>query len=128
MSAHNFSAYVYTALPGPVAGTSAFQGLLLVPNSSDIAAANSTLKPLFDYMESEKQAGRQMEGSIQGVVLPSFFDVWGPLENWDTNGGKVQIMGSRLCPLSIFQEGNYDALLNLLVETPLSPMFNLGTS
>ncbi|PVG03844.1 FAD-binding domain-containing protein [Serendipita vermifera] len=123
--AQNFSSYCYPTLPSTDPTKNLFQALFLVPNSSNYEKANSTIKPLYDFIESEKQAGREIGGGIGGGVLPSFLSVWGTLESQDGHAGIYQIMGSRLLPISLFAENKVDSLLDVLANTPLTPFINL---
>jgi hypothetical protein len=100
---------------------------LLVPNSGDIQAANSTFQPLWDFIACEQAAGRPLNVTIETNVLSNYYDMWpGPPGQLDEGEGRVAILGSRLLPASMFEEGKVDGLVDLLLHTQLYPIFHLG--
>ncbi|PVF95632.1 FAD-binding domain-containing protein, partial [Serendipita vermifera] len=127
LSARNFSGYSYPSRPvDPSTNTSMLAANLLVPNSGDIQAANSTLRPLWDFIESERNAGRSLNVTIESSVVSNYYDMWpGPPGHLDEGEGRVAILGSRLLPADIFEEGTVDGLVDLLLQTQLYPIFHL---
>ena len=84
----NFAGYSYP----DVSSTAA---LLLIPNSGDLESANTTLKPLWDYVSS-------IGGNIQtrAEVFPSYFSLWSYV---GASNASASILGSRLVPSSFFE-------------------------
>jgi hypothetical protein len=127
-SAHNISGYSYPAIPvDPITNSSMLATILIVPNSDDIEGTNSTVKPLYDFVASEEAAGRHLNVSSQGFVLPNYYLFWNvPIDQVDEGAGGSSILGSRLLPASLFEEGKVDGLADLLTQTQLFPIFHLG--
>ncbi|PVF95627.1 FAD-binding domain-containing protein [Serendipita vermifera] len=126
LSANNFSGY---SLPGgsdPSTNTSTLLASLLVHNSNDLAGVNSTLKALYDFAKSETEAGRPVSVNTSGRVLTSYFQLFPEDPAQVKEGaGETSIMGSRLLPASLFQEGKVDGLVDLLAQTQGYPIFHL---
>ncbi|CAG8760356.1 12306_t:CDS:2, partial [Acaulospora colombiana] len=124
LSAQNFSGYTYPVKDkDSTTNTNTWWSIWVVPNSADIAGSNSAIKPIFDLVQSETNAGRPMSISNQSAVLPSYLAMWP--DNPKTakeNTAINQILGSRLLPVSAF-EGNLDAFVDLLNTTDVTPMF-----
>jgi hypothetical protein len=96
-----------------------------VYNSADIAAANATIKPLYDWAEQENAAGRPVEIQNSFSVLSSYLGVWpippeSPYEGL-TEGTSLPVKyGSRLLPPSLFEnEAKIDALVDIFVNRPM---------
>jgi hypothetical protein len=112
MAAHNFSGYLY---PYPTM----FFAQLLVHNSADLSGANATLHPLFAFAESETAQGRPVTIQTLGYVLTDYFQLFpDPPEKDSESAGIAAILGSRLAPITAFQEGKVDALVNLIENLP----------
>ncbi|CAG8676904.1 595_t:CDS:2, partial [Acaulospora colombiana] len=128
LSERNYSGYFWPTMPVPEptsANLTSFAILLFVYNSDDIPAANSTLKPFYDFLESEADAGRPLPVATQAYVLTNYMQLWpGPVDQVRENAGSNSIQGSRLLPASVFEEGNVDAFVDLVVQTPYFPHFN----
>jgi hypothetical protein len=104
-----------------------FATVLFLYNSDDIAGANSTLKPFYDFLQSEADAGRPLAVASQAYVLTSYMQLWmTPLDQVRENGAGTSIQGSRLFPASTFEEENVDAFLDLIIDSPFFPHFNFG--
>ncbi|PVG02321.1 FAD-binding domain-containing protein [Serendipita vermifera] len=125
ISARNFTGYTYPIRSvDPATSTTIFNALWFVHNSADITGANSTIQPLYDFIKNETAAGRPMSISTRAAVLGSYLQMWPATpETANENSGAIEILGSRLLPVSAFQ-GNVDGLVDLLATTPLVPMFN----
>jgi hypothetical protein len=127
LSAQNFTGYTYPIKAVDTAtNMTIFNALWFVHNSADLAGANSTIQPLYDFVKSENDAGRPMSIASRNAVLGSYLQMW-PLspDKVNENAGAIEILGSRLLPVSAFQ-GNVDGLVELLATTRLVPMFNHG--
>ncbi|PVF95633.1 FAD-binding domain-containing protein [Serendipita vermifera] len=126
-SAHNISGYTYPVIPvDPVTNSSMMASILIVPNSSDIEGTNSTVKPLYDFIAREQAAGRSLNVSTQGFVLPNYYLFWSvPIDQVDEGAGGSSILGSRLLPASAFEAGKVDGLADFLTQTELFPIFHL---
>ncbi|PVF95626.1 FAD-binding domain-containing protein [Serendipita vermifera] len=127
LSAKNFSGYSYPAIPvDPSTNTSMLTAFLLVHNSGDLAGANSTLQPFFDFVKSEQDAGRPMTVNMGAWVYSNYFQMWpGPVEQVDEGAGGTSILGSRLLPSSLFEADKVDGLVNFLTQTQHFPIFHL---
>lgn len=111
LRANDFSGYSY---PFPTR----FLAQLLVHNSGDVDRANSTLQPLYDFVQQENDAGRAANISIQAGVLPSYLSLFStPLDQVDEGAGNVAILGSRLLPPSVFEGDAGDALVEVLANS-----------
>jgi hypothetical protein len=130
LSAKNFSGYSYPAIPAdPATNTSTLMALLVVHNSADLAGANSTLQPLYDFAKSETDAGRPIMTNVLSWVYSSYLQMFpGPVDQIDEGAGGTSILGSRLLPASLFEEGKIDGLVDFLTQTQGFPIFHLGKS
>lgn len=112
LSTQNFSGYLF---PFP----NMFLAQLLVHNSPDLIGANATLHPLFAFAESETAAGRPVTINTLGYVLTDYLQLFpDPPEKDSENAGIAAILGSRLAPITAFQEGKVDALVNFFETLP----------
>jgi hypothetical protein len=124
--ARNFSGYTY-----PVGSSSAvsntFSTSLFVYNSDNVTAANLTLQPLYDFVQSENSASRQLNMTFTNATLMRYLDQFpGPVDSINEGAGINALLGSRLFPPSLFKEDKIDAFVDFLVQTPLPPSFHLG--
>jgi hypothetical protein len=128
MSAHNFSGSALPVnTPDPSTNSTMFVAKLFVFNSVDIIGANSTLRPLYDFVERETGAGRPMRLGVQSRVLTDYFQLWSvPIDQIDEGAGRNAIMGSRLLPISLFEEGKVDPLVDLLAQSQMIPSIVSG--
>ncbi|PVG02323.1 FAD-binding domain-containing protein [Serendipita vermifera] len=128
LSERNLSGYFWPTMPvaePSSANLTSFATLLFAYNSDDIAAVNSTLTPFYDFLQREADAGRPLNVATQAYVLTSYMQLWpGPVDKVRENAGSNSIQGSRLLPASVFEEGNVDAFVDLVVQTPYFPHFN----
>jgi len=113
LAAHNFSGYLY---PAPTM----FSAQLLVHNSADLSGANATLHPLYAFAESETAVGRPVTVQMQSYVLTDYLQLFPNSPEQDSEGGagSAAILGSRLAPITAFQEGQVDALVNFFENLP----------
>jgi hypothetical protein len=64
-----------------------------------------------------------------GIVFTDYFQLWpAQPEQVNEGAGGLSVLGSRLLPPSLFEEGNVDGLVNLLAQTRFVPIFHLGES
>jgi hypothetical protein len=127
LSAQNFSGYTFPALPSGSTNSSLFLATLYVHNSKDINSANSTLQPLYNYIQNEKDAGRPIQVEIQSAVHTDYFQLYGtPLDQVYEGAGVNLAIGGRLLPASLFEESRVDSLVNLVLQTQFLPGFALG--
>jgi hypothetical protein len=127
LSAQSFSGYTYLALPSGSAGSSLFLTSLYVHNSGDLNAANSTLQPLYNYIQNEKDAGRPIQVSIRSAVRTDYFQLYStPLDQVCEGAGSNVALGGRLLPASLFEEGEMDSLVDLAQQTQFLTGFWLG--
>lgn len=111
LRAQNFSGYSF---PSPTN----FWAQLLVHNSGDMAAANATLQPLYDFVQQEKAAGRSADISNDVQVLPNYFSLFPtPIDQLNEGAGNFEILGSRLLPLSMFEGDAADALVEVIANS-----------
>jgi hypothetical protein len=117
----------FPALPSGSADSSLFLASLYVHNSGDLNVANSTLQPLYNYIQNEKDAGRPIQVSIQSAVHTDYFQLYStPLDQVYEGAGVNLAVGGRLLPASLFEEGKVDSLVNLVLQTQFLPVFALG--
>jgi hypothetical protein len=109
LAAHNVSGYTY---PTNVS----FFGQLLVHNSADVSGLNATLKPLYDFVKQEKDAGRDAGIGIQARVLPDYMSMF-PASQADEGSGIDAILGSRLLPMSTYTNDT-DRLAEVISTSP----------
>jgi hypothetical protein len=108
MSAHNFSGYSF---PAPTM----FLAELLVHNSANLSGANATLHPLYAFAESETAVGRPVTVQMRSYILTDYLQLFpNPPEEDSEGAGTAAILGSRLAPITAFQEGQVDALVNFI--------------
>jgi hypothetical protein len=113
LAAHNFSGYFF---PAPTAS----QAELLVHNSADLSGANATLHPLYAFAESETAAGRPVKVQMLSTVLTDYLQLFPNSPEKDSEGaGSDAILGSRLAPITAFQEGQVDALVDFFENLPV---------
>ncbi|KAG8815883.1 hypothetical protein FRC17_000558 [Serendipita sp. 399] len=119
MGAHNVSGYMYPSPSGLV-------GVLLAANTGDMAGFNATLKPIYDFAQSETKAGRPVEIHADAYVAPSFFSLFmeDPAKIND-GGGAAAILGSRLVPPSSFKGAQLEVLTTFLTQQPFSVILHL---
>jgi len=113
LAAHNFSGYFF---PYPTI----FSAALLVHNSANVTGANATLTPLYDFAASETGQGRPVAIQMQSYVLTDYFQLFPNDPTKDSeSAGMAGIVGSRLAPITAFQEeGSVDALVNFIENVP----------
>ena len=113
LAAHNFSGYLY---PAPTI----FLAQLVVHNSADFSGANATLHPLYAFAESETAVGRPVAVQMQSYVLTDYLQLFPdpPAQDSEGGAGSASILGSRLAPITAFQEGQVDALVNFFENLP----------
>ncbi|KIM28701.1 hypothetical protein M408DRAFT_131429 [Serendipita vermifera MAFF 305830] len=109
LAAHNFSGYMY---PSPTNFTS----YLLVHNSADISGANATFQPLYDFAEAETGQGRPVTITSVATVLTEYLQMWGqdPLTVSEDGAARSILLGSRLAPMSAFEEPQVDAMVSFM--------------
>ncbi|CCA73609.1 related to FAD binding domain protein-Neosartorya fischeri [Serendipita indica DSM 11827] len=119
LSAHNVSGYSYPTANGIVAQ-------LLVHNSANLTALNSTLKPMFDLAQSETSNGRPAKVETLGGVLPSYLSLFNddPATVNERAAGYA-ILGSRLAPASAFQGDKVQKLADFMVKSPFTVIMHL---
>lgn len=116
LTTHNFSGYMW---PSPTG----FAAQLLVHNSGDLSGANETLQPLYNFAEQEASSGRPFQIQNQANVLPSYFSLFPAPSNQVTDqAGSAGVGGSRLLPLSVFQD-SVNALVDISVNSPSLQIF-----
>ncbi|PVF95631.1 FAD-binding domain-containing protein [Serendipita vermifera] len=121
-SARNYSGYARPVTPDPSTNSTMFVAKVFAFNFADLNGVNSTLKPLYDFIESETSAGRPMNMSVQSRVLTDYFQLWDtPIDQIDEGAGRNAIMGSRLLPISLFEDGEVDPLVDLLAQSQSIP-------
>ncbi|PVF95630.1 FAD-binding domain-containing protein [Serendipita vermifera] len=126
-SARNISGYTLPSVPvDQSTNTSMLVAKLMVYNSADMTGANTTLKPFYDFVDSEKNAGRPIGISLKLSVLTDYLQLWStPIDEVDEGAGRNSILGSRLLPVSLFEEDKVDGLTDWLVQTQTFPSFAL---
>lgn len=107
-----------------------------VPNSGDIAAANATLQPLYDWAEQETVAGRPVIVQNTFNVLLSYLDLWpfppdSPITGLLEGITVAAAYGSRLLPLEVFENSDtadqlVELVLNNPIQTPMPIQMMLG--
>ncbi|KAG8815885.1 hypothetical protein FRC17_000560, partial [Serendipita sp. 399] len=119
LGAHNVSGYLY-----PFA--SSVMAVLLVANSGDATAVNTTLKPIYDFATAETGAGRPVQVQTVSYVLPSYFSLFqeDPAKIND-GAGTASILGSRLVPPSSFRGAQLEALTSFLTRQPFTVILHL---
>jgi hypothetical protein len=111
LTAQNFSGYTY---PTNVS----FFGQLLVHNSGHVSGFNATLKPLYDFVKQEKDAGRNASIGVQASVLPDYMSLFStPPSEVDEASGIDAILGSRLLPMSTYTDDT-DRLAEVISTSP----------
>ncbi|PVF95629.1 FAD-binding domain-containing protein [Serendipita vermifera] len=127
LSARNFSGYTFTNPPvDPSTNARTLGASLRVYNSADMNGVNTTLKPLYDFVDSEKNAGRPVDISIELSVLTDYFQLFStPIDEVDEGAGMNIILGSRLLPASLFEEDKVDGFVDFIVQTPTYLTFSL---
>lgn len=135
MISSNITGYLFPSPTGLFSQT-------FVHNSADIAAANATLQPLYDWADQENAAGRPVLVQNSFSVLSSYLDLW-PIPPESPYAGLIEgtavpaKYGSRLLPSSFFEdEASMDALVDIIVNNPVMTdippyptiQWDLGTS
>lgn len=107
---NNFTFYSW---PGPTG----LMAQLFVHNFGDLARANATLQPLYTFAEQETAAGRPVHVQNDAILLPSYFSIFStPLDQVYEGAGSTLVGGSRLVPLSAFED-LVDPLIDVFVNT-----------
>lgn len=111
--AHNVSGYIYPFLNSTVAN-------LLVYNSADLASANATLRPLYDFAASEMSQNRSVQINATGSVLTEYFQIFGsdPSTISEDGVGIPAILGRRLAPITALQGERAESMANFLENYP----------
>ncbi|KIM28702.1 hypothetical protein M408DRAFT_131454 [Serendipita vermifera MAFF 305830] len=120
MAAHNFSGYMY---PYPTN----FLGLLFVHNSADLAGANATLQPLYDFAASETSQGRPAQVQMLSYVLTDYTQIFpeDPSTISEPGIGVSSILGSRLAPVTAFEGERAETMANFIENTPGTTILHL---
>lgn len=93
---------------------------LLVYNSADLASANATLRPLYDFAASEMSQNRSVQINATGSVLTEYFQIFGsdPSTISEDGVGIPAILGRRLAPITALQGERAESMANFLENYP----------